>query len=172
MMPGDNPFSTPPEERDPVRRFRGRLATPVTLWTSGAPGRASGLTVSSVLVAEGRPASVMGLVGPTTDLWDAIEETGRFVVHVLEERHRHMAERFSGSWPSPGGLFVDLEVEDSTWGPLLADAPNRARCRLSDTREVGYQHLARGVIDALDVGEIPAPLVYFHGRYRRLSSRP
>jgi hypothetical protein len=47
-----DPFATPEQDKSPVRRLRGRLASAVTLWT--APGPA-GLTVSSMLVADGDP---------------------------------------------------------------------------------------------------------------------
>lgn len=59
----EHPFATPLEERDPTRRFRGRLAAPVTVWTSGAVSGRGGLTVSSLLVAEGDPGIILGLVG-------------------------------------------------------------------------------------------------------------
>ena len=36
--------------RDPVRQLRGRLVSPVTLWTAGDADRRAGLTVSSTEV--------------------------------------------------------------------------------------------------------------------------
>ena len=50
-----DPFATPEEQRSPLRRLRGRLAAPVTLWTADGPAGPAGLTVSSMLVAEGEP---------------------------------------------------------------------------------------------------------------------
>ena len=99
----EHPFKTPLDQRDPVRRFRGRLAAPVTVITSGTPQRRTGLTVSSVLVAEGEPSYLHFLCGTSTDLWDAIRETGTFIVHILEEEHRQISDRFAGIRPSPGG---------------------------------------------------------------------
>ena len=63
-----DPFATPEGQRSPVRRLRGRLAAPVTLWT--APGPA-GLTVSSMLVAGGEPGRVLGLIDEESELWSA-----------------------------------------------------------------------------------------------------
>ena len=37
-----DPFATPEEERSPVRRLRGRLAAPVTLWTALETGNRAG----------------------------------------------------------------------------------------------------------------------------------
>ena len=39
----DHPFETPDEQRDPARRFRGRLAAPVTVITAGNGERSTGL---------------------------------------------------------------------------------------------------------------------------------
>jgi 3-hydroxy-9,10-secoandrosta-1,3,5(10)-triene-9,17-dione monooxygenase reductase component len=164
----EHPFQTPADRREPARRLRGRLTLPVTIWTAGGPGGATGLTVSSVLVAEGRPSLVIGLVNDTTDLWDAIQTEQRFVVHVLDERRRDLAERFAGQRPSPGGLFQDLDVRDGAYGPVLTDLEERAHCILFDTIDAGYQRMVRGVIEEVEVGDLSAPLVYFRGGFRGL----
>src|SRR5690348_17299034 len=96
-----DPFATPEEGRSPVRRLRGRLPAPVTLWT--APGPA-GLTVSSTLVADGTPGRVLGLVDEESELWAAVEAAGVFAVVPLAPRHRQLADRFAGLMPAPGGL--------------------------------------------------------------------
>lgn len=167
----ENPFATPRELREPARQFRGRLAAPVTVWTAGGAATATGLTVSSVLVAEGRPALLLGLISPTSDLWDAIRSTGRFVVHVLGEGNETLAERFAGTRPSPGGLFAGLAAEASQWGPVLLDFPDRAMCSLEEAADVGYHVLIRSAVDEFTMSDFDEPLVYFRGRYRSASRR-
>jgi 3-hydroxy-9,10-secoandrosta-1,3,5(10)-triene-9,17-dione monooxygenase reductase component len=164
----EDPFATPRELRAPARRLRGRLVAPVTVWTSGGE-MPSGLTVSSMLVAEGDPSSVMGLLNETTAVWDAMGETGTVVVHVLERRHRRLAERFAGAVPSPGGVFAGLAVAPSPWGPVLAEVPTRAYCRVVERVAAGYQQLARATIESLDLPAAGEPLAHFHGRYRELA---
>ncbi|MGH2695197.1 MAG: flavin reductase family protein [Actinomycetota bacterium] len=166
----EHPFHTPPELREPVRRLRGRLASPVTIWTSGREGAYAGLTVSSIVVAEGEPSRLVGLVGPLTDLWDALEATAAFVVHLLPENERALADRFAGQRPSPGGLFAGLAVTASEWGPVLTDLTDRAYCRMTGWTEPGFQRLVSGVIERIELAELDDPLVYFRGRYRRLAS--
>jgi 3-hydroxy-9,10-secoandrosta-1,3,5(10)-triene-9,17-dione monooxygenase reductase component len=168
-MSSHDPFSTPANLRDPARRFRGRLAAPVTTWTSGPSESRRGLTVSSILVAEGDAPGILGLVNPMSDLWDALEQHEVFVVHVLERRHRKLAERFAGALPSPGGLFRALSLEDTRWGPKLLDVPNRAYCTVAATYPVGYQHLVHGAIEGLEFDGLEDPLAYFRGRYRGLA---
>lgn len=163
----EHPFVTPLEERDPARRLRGRLAAPVTVWTAGAGTGRGGLTISSLLAAEGDPPRILGLLSDISELWVAIQDSGALVVHVLDASQRRLADRFALRTPSPGGLFAGLEVSQSAWGPVLGEVPTRAYCRLEDTTPVGYSHLVTGRIERLDLDEdFDDPLVYFRGRYR------
>src|SRR5882757_9013403 len=98
-----DPFATPESDKSDVRRLRGRLAAPVTLWTAPGP---SGLTVSSVLVADGDPGRVLGLIDEESDFWAAAAAAGRFAVTPLTPADRQLADRFAGLMPSPGGLFA------------------------------------------------------------------
>jgi hypothetical protein len=91
------------------------------------------------------------------------------VVHVFEEGQRLLADRFAGLRPSPGGIFSDLEVIPGPYGPQVAGIATRAFCRLAEVTEQGYQHLVRGDIDGVELGELERPLVHFRGRYRPLS---
>ncbi len=160
-----DPFATPEEGRSPVRKFRGRLAAPVTLWT--APGPA-GLTVSSTLVADGQPARLLGLLDEESDVWAAIEATGRFTVTPLEPRHRQLADRFAGLMPAPGGLFAQEPWTQTEYGPVLADAPAWAACRLDASRPYGFGLLVEATVERVTLSGPGAPLVYHRGRYREL----
>lgn len=168
MIHGENPFVDAPDQRDPVRRFRGRLVAPVTVATAGSGDDRTGLTVSSLNVIEGDPGVIQIVVGPTTDLWDVLGVSGAFVVHILEERDRHLAEVFAGLRPSPGGIFAGLELTDSDHGPVIANLANRAFCRLVERRTLGYSGIVTGEIDRVEALEIEDPLVYFRGAYRSL----
>ncbi len=164
----EHPFETPEEQRDPARRFRGRLAGPVTIITSGDGDRRTGLTVSSLVVAEGDPSRVYFLLGSTTDLFYVLEKTGKFVVHVLEAGDQAIADGFAGLRPSPGGRFSGLNVEQSQWGRVLTDVATRAFCTFEGGDEETFFIVAEGAIDKLELSDIEDPLVYFRGRYRSL----
>lgn len=165
----DHPFETPADQRDPARRFRGRLAAPVTIITSGSGDHRTGLTVSSLVVAEGDPSRIYFLLGSTTDLFYGLEETGKFVVHVLESDDHATADVFAGLRPSPGGRFAGLAVEQSEWGPVLSDVKTRAYCTFEGGDEETFFIVAEGRIDKLELGEMEDPLVYFRGKYRNLT---
>lgn len=163
----DNPFSVPVEQRDPVRRLRGRLTAPVTVLTAGEDPR-TGITVSSLFVVEGDPPRVASLVGTGSDFVDAIEESGKFVTHILSASDRVMAETFAGLRPSPGGMFASFETDPTSWGPKLTTISDWAGCRLEEIRPLGDQLLVVGEIEELEVSELTEPLVYFRGAYHRL----
>ncbi len=164
----EHPFQPPLGERDPARRLRGRLVAPVTVVTAGRPEGRAGLTVSSLMVAEGEPARVYFLVGTTTDLFEAMQETGRFVVHVLGDADGDIADVFAGLRPSPGGPFRGREVVDGDYGPELP-LGTRAYCRFVGGEEATYHLLAAGEIDRIELSEFTDPLAYFRGSYRRLA---
>ena len=162
-----DPFATPDEERSPVRRLRGRLAAPVTLWSAPGP---QGLTVSSMLVADGDPGRVLGLIDEESDLWEAVERAGRFAVAPLTPADRQLADRFAGLMPAPGGPFGTGEWTATEYGPVPAHAGVWAGCRLESSRPCGWALLVEGVIEALETVRVTAPLVHYRGRYRELGS--
>jgi 3-hydroxy-9,10-secoandrosta-1,3,5(10)-triene-9,17-dione monooxygenase reductase component len=157
---------------DDARRLRGRLASGVTVWTAGEGSGARGLTVASVIVAEGEPPHVLGTIGDLADLLDAVRATGRFVVHVLAEADRDLAGRFAGTVPVPGGPFRGLDVEQTDYGPALSAVGTRASCRLVDESRRGYRVLLDGVIEEAVIGDLDAPLAYFRGQYLGLAEPP
>jgi flavin reductase (DIM6/NTAB) family NADH-FMN oxidoreductase RutF len=162
-----HPFLDPESERDPARRFRGRLGGAVTLWTSGSDRNRAGLTVSSLMVAGGEPARILGLLDPDSDLAETLRETGRAVVHLLGWKHRDLADAFAGAAPAPGGAFRMADFEDGAWGPLLADVPAWAAVSLEQEQDVGWSSLVTCIVDEVRLGDDTAPLVHRRGHYVR-----
>ncbi len=163
----ENPFLDP--DPDQARRLRGRLGGAVSLWTSGAGDGRAGLTVSSLMVATGEPASVVALVDPDGDLAEALARTGRGVVHLLSWRHRLLAEMFAGEAPAAGGLFAQGSFVDTAWGPRLADVDTWAAVVLSEAHEVGWSRLVTCAIEHLEIGEGDDALQHRRGRFEHSS---
>jgi hypothetical protein len=168
----DHPFQAAPDQRDPVRRWRGRLGGTVSLWTSGTgfgPAGRAGLTVSSLLLAPGEPGHALSLLDPDSALAERLIETEMAVVQLLEWKHRNLADAFAGVAPAPGGLFTIGEWTDTQWGPRLIDASSWAGVRLLGARpvEIGWSILVDTVIEHLEIGDEHQPLVHRRGRYQR-----
>jgi flavin reductase (DIM6/NTAB) family NADH-FMN oxidoreductase RutF len=164
-----HPFADP--DPDPGRRFRGRLGGTVTLWTSGAGADRAGLTLTSVMVALGEPARVLGLADPDSDLADAVEATGTAVVQLLGWADRDLAEGFAGTAPAPGGVFRQATFVDTAWGPRLEHAATWAGVRLESAVDVGWSRLLTCTVEHVEVGEDADPLGHRRGRWVRVSPR-
>jgi flavin reductase (DIM6/NTAB) family NADH-FMN oxidoreductase RutF len=159
----DDPFATPERDKSPVRRLRGRLASAVTLWTTPGP---AGLTVSSMLVADGEPGRVLGLIDEESDFFDAVRRSRRFAVVPLADTDQQVADRFAGLMPAPGGLFATGEWAETAYGPVPAHAATWAGCRLEGDRPCGWSLLVEAVIETVEAGPAAPPLVHYRGRYR------
>lgn len=168
---GLDPFDVPLSARDRTRRFRGQLPAPVTAWTTYGPGETPmGITVSSVLVVEGDTPSLLGLVAPMSDFWEALVHSKRFVMHVLDSQHTRIADQLALRFP--GDPFDGLAVSRSGYGPVLDDVGIRARCTVSGYLDEGYSLLVRASLDDAEIAADPAqPLVHYRGRYLTIGPR-
>jgi flavin reductase (DIM6/NTAB) family NADH-FMN oxidoreductase RutF len=157
----ENPFAEPP---DPVRRFRGRIGGAVSLWTAGEGAGRAGLTVSSLMVANGDPASVVGLLDPDADLHAALVGTGRAVVQLLHRADRDLADAFGGLAPAPGGPFRLGSWEQTPAGPVLVGRTH-ALVRYVESRDLGWSALVVAEIEGVVIEPDVAPLEHRRGRY-------
>ncbi len=164
-----NPWADPPTARDPLRRLRGHLVLPVTVWLAGdVDGRAplTGLTVSSVLMSQGEPPLLAGLVTPSSDLADLLgHSSDRFVVHVLGAAHRRLAQHFAGDLAAPAELLV---ASNSTHGPLLEAVADRVLCRTTSVKPFGWSLLVEAEMEGLQVADAGKGLALYHGAFHVL----
>jgi 3-hydroxy-9,10-secoandrosta-1,3,5(10)-triene-9,17-dione monooxygenase reductase component len=160
-----DPFAIPDSDKSDVRRLRGRLAAAVTLWTTPGP---AGLTVSSMLVAEGEPGRVLGLIDEESDFYDTVDRAEVFAVTPLGPPDRQLADRFAGLMPAPGGLFAAGQWSQTAWGPVPAGAATWAGCRVVSRRQCGWAMLVEATVETLHLADAAAPLIHFRGRYREI----
>jgi flavin reductase (DIM6/NTAB) family NADH-FMN oxidoreductase RutF len=162
-------------ERDLVRQFRGRMTATVSIWTAASGQSRAGWTVSSFLVADGKPAMVVGLVDEDSDLAGALSAGSALVVNLLGWEHRPLAEAFAGLSPAPGGVFRLGSWADTEWGPALVGAPAWLGARLRDGigEHAGWALLVRAEIEHVEIGaSADEPLLaHFRGRYLPVSTR-
>jgi flavin reductase (DIM6/NTAB) family NADH-FMN oxidoreductase RutF len=166
----EHPFLPSESERDPLRRFRGRMPQPVTLWCARREQARAGWTVSSILVADGVPPEVLGLVDVDSDLAALATDTGTVAISLLAWSHRALADAFAGLAPAPGGPFRLAEWRDTAWGPVLVDAVGWLGVELTDaSAHLGWARVLRGRCAEVYVdsgaGDV---LTHLRGRYREL----
>ena len=164
-----HPFAASGQPRRPLRRFRGRLPAPVTIWAAVTERGPVGLTVSSVAVADGEPGEVVGLVDPASDLFDAVLATRRWAVSLLGYANRQLSDAMAGLAPAPGGPFRLAQWRDTEWGPVLAGSPGWLGAQLlTEPVNAGWSMLVRGVVEHIEIDESHAPVAYVRGQYREL----
>jgi flavin reductase (DIM6/NTAB) family NADH-FMN oxidoreductase RutF len=166
----EHPFATPEGERDPLRRLRGRLPQPVTVWTTGTGAAREGWTLSSVLLADGDPAEVVGLLDPASDLAAVLEPGTRLVVNLLAAGQGAVADAFARVAPSPGGPFRTGTWTDGPSGPRLQGAQGwvEAVLREEPLPGVGWALLVRAEVTGAEVDPDAAGMVHHRGRYTTL----
>ena len=164
-----HPFADP--EPDEVRRFRGRLGGAVTLWTTGEGAARAGLTVSSLMVANGEEPRIIALVDPDSDFLDTLRETRVCVVQVLGWRDRGLAEMFAGTAPAPGGAFAHATWEPTAYGPRLGTTTSWAFAVPIDEQDAGWSvQLTCRLEEAHVLDESEPALGHRRGRFFPLGS--
>lgn len=164
----EHPFRDPDGERRTPRRLRGRLPAPVTVWTAGEGAGRAGLTVSSMLVADGEPARLIALLDEEADLCDRLRETGRAAVSLLGPDDGAVADVLAGAAPSPGGPFRTGRWNGSPWGPVLDGRSWVGGSLAAEPRVVGWSVLVELTLDQVELLADLGALAYRRGAYVRL----
>ena len=144
----------------------------MTVWLAGdaSSGVLTGLTVSSVLVAQGEPPLVAGLVAPLSDLAEAVRTAGAgFVVHVLADGHQRLAKHFSGELPAPADL---LSTTTSPYGPVLDAVAERLCCRTRKCSEFGWSTLVEAEIEDITTAAAGRGLAWYRGAFIAIVQKP
>ena len=158
----------PPAEAPDLTRFRemmARWATGVSIVTSRADGRDSGLTVNAFLSVSLSPPVVLISLSSDAETLPVIRQSGIFAVNVLSAVQREVSELFARRIPAEQ-KFARLPVHRGTTGTALLDGALAAfECRLQ--REVAERDhlLLLGDVTRLESGPDSAPLLFFRRRY-------
>ncbi|MFV0496535.1 flavin reductase family protein [Mycobacterium sp.] len=158
-----HPFHPPEGSKDLFRRLRGRLAAPVTILAADSASGPVGLTVSSILLADGPAPVLVALVDPDSDLGEYLELDRRFTMNVLQASDDYLAEAFAGLAPAPGGPFTMGDWEPSSAGPRLAGRASVA-VTVSEIGSCGWAKQIVGAITDIELADGPA-LIHLRGRY-------
>jgi 3-hydroxy-9,10-secoandrosta-1,3,5(10)-triene-9,17-dione monooxygenase reductase component len=143
---------------------------PVTIWLAGGDaGEApTGLTVSSLVVGQGEPPVLAGVISQNTDLADAVSSaSARFVVHLVGSGQRRLAQHFAGELPAAPEL---LATHLSPHGPVLEALADRIFCRVTSSKPFGWSLLVEAEVTDVEVGEARKALAWYHGAFHEVGS--
>jgi flavin reductase (DIM6/NTAB) family NADH-FMN oxidoreductase RutF len=153
---------------DEFRRVLGHFATGVTIVTTcDADARPSGLTVSAFASLSLDPPLVLVCIDHKSQTYPALCESGRFAINVLALGQETISRRFAST---QAGKFDGLAYQISDLKlPLLGAALAHIECMTVSTHIEGDHTIFVGRVERTGVND-GDPLLYFRGRYNRLSS--
>jgi flavin reductase (DIM6/NTAB) family NADH-FMN oxidoreductase RutF len=154
-----------PEE---FRRVLSHFATGVTIVTTcDADARPSGLTVSAFASLSLDPPLVLVCIDHKSQTYPALRESGRFAINVLALGQEALSRRFAST---QAGKFDGLAYQISDLKlPLLGAALAHIECMTVSTHIEGDHTIFVGRVERTGIND-GDPLLYFRGRYNRLSS--
>ena len=153
--------------RDEFRSALGRFASGVTVVTTkDATGKLHGITVSAFCSVSLSPPMVLICIEKTTGSHYAFEESGAFVVNILDRSQQYLSDHFASPFLDKfDGIGYLPGIEDI---PVLNDALVNLECRLANNYDGGDHSIYVGEVENVTIKD-GSPLVYFHGDYRLLT---
>jgi 3-hydroxy-9,10-secoandrosta-1,3,5(10)-triene-9,17-dione monooxygenase reductase component len=156
------------------REFRdalGHYASGITTITGMAGDEPIGLTCQSFYSVSLEPALVSFSVAKTSSTYPRLRETGRFCVNLLCADQVGLSNQFARSGADK---WHGVNWRPSAAGnPVLDDCLTWLDCEIANEIEAGDHLIVIGRV--LEIGESAtprhaAPLLYFRGQYRALTS--
>lgn len=150
--------------QDEFRAALGRFASGVTVVTTkDAAGKLHGITVSAFCSVSLEPPLILICIEKATGSHYAFEESGVFIVNILDRAQQHLSEHFASTFPDK---FEDMEYHTGIEGiPILEDALVSLECRIKKSCDGGDHSIYIAEVENADIKD-GSPLVYFHGNYR------
>ena len=148
-----------------------RIVGGVSVITAGTDESRTGLTVTSAHSLSIDPPTMLVCVNRGASAWPVIRREGHFCVNVLDARHQHVADRFTGR---DGAKGAD-RYEGARWRQFatgafgLEDVLAVIDCAVEEIIERHSHGIIIGAVRAIHVGAGGEALVYGHGRYRTLT---
>ena len=176
MTPGPGAFD--PDAFDPAAlgQAAGQFATGIAVVAATIGGVTHALTVSAFTSVSLDPLLVLVCVERAARRHDPVVSAGTWAVSILTEDHEPTARRLATSgWPSDAQLNGHPHHPGPATGhPVLDDALASLECRTYAVHPGGDHTILVGqVLSAAgpDASEVPGPLLFHAGRYRRLPPR-
>ncbi|MCG2622510.1 flavin reductase family protein [Arthrobacter sp. I2-34] len=155
--------------RDEFIAAMGRVATGVTVVSTGGPAGRFAQTVSAMCSVSADPRLVLVCINARSPINAAIREHGVFNVNVLGKQHDHVADTFAGR-PWPGKERWDFScgewVDAPSGSPRIRDAVASFDCTVHETVEAGTHLVYIGRVTSVDSHEAE-PLIYSAQTYAK-----
>ena len=155
---------------DDFRQALAHFASGVTIVTTcDSEQNPTGLTASAFCSVSLDPPLILICVDHKSQSYPHLRESGRFAINILHHGHEQLSRRFASSRLDK---FDGVPFTLGTLGvPLIGKAHAYLECRTVSVHVEGDHTIFVGRVEAVGVGE-GDPLLYYRGRYHRLSGDP
>jgi flavin reductase (DIM6/NTAB) family NADH-FMN oxidoreductase RutF len=152
-----------------LKRALRCLAGGVSVITAGSGADRTGATVTSATGLSMDPPTMIVSINKGSSSWPVISRHGHFCVNILDEDHRHVADRFAGI----GGIKGEARYQGAEWttlasgAPVLKSALAAIDCEVEEVIERHSHAIILGRALAVLTGS-GSSLVYHNGSYARI----
>lgn len=156
-----------PVDSADYRNAISRFLTGVTIVTTVADDKPSGLTATAIASVTLEPPTLLACLNRHSSTCQAIIQAGRFTVNVLANDQTDLAKLFASreadKFQRLAALGQGLEI--SAFGtPHLMGALTSIDCAVSATTDIGTHRIFFGEVHRVRCGE-GSPLGYFRGAF-------
>lgn len=158
--------AAPPFDPRLLRDAFGCFATGVTVVTSqDEDGQRVGLTANSFTSVSLDPPLLLFCPANGASALPVLRRSGRFAINILDLDGQIVADRFT---KRDIDRFAGLDWLDWDGVPVLAAAKAAFACTLFADHDGGDHRIIVGRVTRLALDQGREPLLYLHGRYRRV----
>jgi flavin reductase (DIM6/NTAB) family NADH-FMN oxidoreductase RutF len=159
-------------DADLFKAALGRFASGVTAITVHNDGDDHGMTASAFCSLSIDPPLVLVCVKKGNHTHGLMEETGAYVINLLDQEQVSVSNRFAGWWEEGKSKWEDLELSrgSASGAVMIGGSLASLDCTLHSVLDGGDHSIFVGEVqDAVINGEdrdALKPLLYFAGSYR------
>lgn len=152
------------------RLFRsvfGRFASGVTVVTTEVEGNIHGMTANAFISVSLNPPLMLISVDNRANMNRLLPVSQRFGVSILAEGQEELSNHFAGR--PVDGLKIAFITKEGI--PVIDGALAYLVASVQDMHLAGDHTLYIGAVDFLESREEEAPLLFYNGKYHRLSKK-
>jgi flavin reductase (DIM6/NTAB) family NADH-FMN oxidoreductase RutF len=156
--------------RDEYRRLIGCFATGVTVITAARGEEVRGMTANAVTSLSLEPLLLLICVDKRTVTHQFLEEAQHFAVNILAEDQEQVSRALASRDSEDARRLIGYRYRSGQTGaPILEDCLAYVECRITEVLEGGDHSIFIGEVEAGDVLREVPPLLFFRGKYSRLT---
>ncbi len=152
------------------RQIMARFVTGVTVVTTAEDGRLHGITVNSLTSVSLDPLLLLVCIDREAKAHAEIECGGRFAVNFLGAGQEGLSRTFATTAEPEEGRLRGVAFRMGAHGtPVLEGCLAHLECAVAGRFPGGDHSIFLGSLLGGDLGRDDPPLLYFQGKYRRLT---